>query len=33
MAGNPFERPGAHLDLALLAHRLRGQACILPWLL
>lgn len=32
MAGNPFEGPGAHLDLALLAHGPRGQMCILRWL-
>lgn len=32
MAGNPFEGPGAHLDLALFAHGPCGQVCILPWL-
>lgn len=32
MAGNPFEGRGAHLDLALFAHRPCGQVCILPWL-
>lgn len=32
MAGNPFEGPGADLDLALFAHGPCGQVCILPWL-
>lgn len=32
IAGNPFKGPRAHLDLAVVAHGLRGLVCILPWL-